>query len=575
MWEKEFNKPGISTGDKIFTGLNIIGSSANAYFVKDPGEVPIIATQAAAIEVTGAFGAIGKGSEIVLGKGANLLRVGENPIVQKGISFIGNYGVDLAFGTAIAGSATSNEKGEWFKTTEPSKVLRNVGPLGVQLVSFTAGTYGADLATRPKVDKGYIDADFTLNPESRPVVEPARLASGPKVEEPFAPNKGTSQTTSGPSGPQQSSRPSTAPNNASPSDIFKSMIEGNLPVDAFAKYEAAYKMRTYADKFAKTGRPEFKEYYDQYSSLKPKGEILNPYTGYVEYRPNPKTGRIEYVADRGLMPSNAKANMIPRAAFEGVQTGAGGFKLKMEQVWTPKDYLKTDVAKIKTDVAVSKKGTSDIEVYRKPIDIEIYRKKTDVSIYKKPAGLDVFKKPKTSVEIFKKPPAPAKKLNTDIILYKKPGEVSPFKKAVDIVPYKRVGDIVPFKKGEIVPFKKGEIVPVKKGEIVPVKKTDIIPTKKDEISPFKRTEDPVKIRERERPKPDEKIGDLKTGGGGVLPGLPFPLDLGGAGGAGGGRGGGGKRSITEFFKYGFGALPQMLSFAKKKKKPTQIIINRK
>ena len=122
---------------------------------------------------------------------------------------------------------------------------------------------------------------------------------------------------------------STAPlrpdGTVSPARIFKDTIEGGVAGDKFAQYEAAYKMRTYSETYARTGNVKFKDYANLYSGLRPKGDIINPYTGAVEYRAGARGG-MEYFPSApkaSTMAQAPKSNMIPREAFEGIQTSNG------------------------------------------------------------------------------------------------------------------------------------------------------------------------------------------------------------------------------------------------------------
>ena len=615
MWEAEYNKPNATSDQKIIAGLNMIGSSANAYFIKNPGEVPTIMAQAAVIEVTGIFGALGKGSEYVLGKGASLIGKAESPLVQKGISAVGKYGIDAAFGTMIVGSATSNEKGEWFRTTEPTAVYKNIGPLGVQLTAFTAGTYAAgyarDRATdtrnpmeRAMDERGYVeDAKFTMKNEPVPPSGPAgstRAAPSPAPASggsySYSYTKPSSSSSGG--GTSGGSAPARPGDLVSPARIFKDTIEGRMAGDKFAQYEAAYKMRTYNDIYIKTGNVKFKDYADLYPSLRPAGEIINPYTGKIEYRAG-KSGKIEY-GDFGMTktyssPTAQKADMIPRAAFEGVQSvsGTGGFKLRPEGETYTFDKVtgKYNVEKFTPDKPYSA-SSKEVTVYKDPFkevsvkrpkedmfkektkEIDIWKDERKVDTYRRPKeesidfwrtkekSVDIFKRPKEELDIFRKP-------KNEVDIFKAPKEIDLFKVPKrDIVPVKRTDiDIWKAPKEKIVPppkkteidiwkAPKDEITTTKKGEI------DLFKPPRTDLDIWKRPKDEIKPFKDELPKEKKLVDELpKTGGGVALPPLPWG-GLGGGGSTSGGKGEGRGRGFSEFFRYGYGIKTDLFGLEK-------------
>jgi hypothetical protein len=140
--EKRFNAPDASLTDKLKYGSMIVGLKADEYVIKDPGSVPTILGQAVVIEYSGVLGGVAKGTETVLGGGATLLGIGKSPITQRIVLSGSKLVVPAVFGTVAVGEATKTEEG-WFTTTQPTAVLKNVGPLGVQAITFIGGTYAS------------------------------------------------------------------------------------------------------------------------------------------------------------------------------------------------------------------------------------------------------------------------------------------------------------------------------------------------------------------------------------------------------------------------------------------------
>jgi hypothetical protein len=541
LWENEFNKPGATAGEKIVAGSMLVGAKANEYVLKNPGDIPVILTQAATIEATGLFPAIGALQKSGLTRLATAANIADRGIVTKGIEAISKHSIDIGFGTLIAGESTKTEEG-WFRQTKPTEILKNVGPLGAQLVTFTAGTYG--------MPKNRISGASAKEAEAFGG-EPAK-PSGSSGKQTYSENGQTyTRTDFGKeSFFEGASRRGAGSQIQDTINILREeaaqhKMAGNdmLAREAEAKIKALEKKAAQGQTTTGGGMGEvtyhaapIKDYVAPENIGKvfkqsPIGAGAIPGTEGI---PTPKFTEPKYSAQKPIEtappkptpPSPVPAKGEPEIFKTEVKPIKGTEKLP--EVYKPKSiekyveptYKETNVDLFKGE----KRGEVDIFKERKTDVMKYEKPKTDVMKYEKPkTDVMKFKKPKTDVVKFRTPPkdiVPFKEKPLSVVEYKpKPKDIVEYKPAPkDIVEYKpKPKDIVPYER------------------------------KPTEIKPFERK--PFEEKPFER-KPEEAKGKP---GGGIIPPIGIPDLLGGGGGAGGGGGGGrGGRAFTEVYRYGFG-----------------------